>query len=161
MFENKIRTGQYAPDFCLHNQNDEKICLNDFKGKWIILYFYPRDNTPGCSIEAIEFTNLNEYFKKENAIVIGISKDTIESHLKFTEKKGLKIILLADTELAVHKLYGVWQLKKFMGKESMGTIRTTFLIDSDRKIAYVWNKVKVKNHAQIVLDKFIDIKNKS
>lgn len=158
MAENIILTGQNAPAFCLHNQYDEELCLKDFKEKWVILYFYPKDNTSGCTIEARDFTKLKTDFENENAVVIGISKDSILSHQKFYQKQNLDIILLADTELAVHKLYDVWKLKKFMGKEFMGTIRTTYLINPDGKVEYIWNKVKTKDHAQIVFEKLIEIK---
>lgn len=147
-----IKEGQKAPDFTLADTNEDSVKLSDMKGKWIVLYFYPKDNTPGCTIEAMEFSSLKKDFEKLNAIVLGVSKDSCASHQKFTEKKNLTINLLSDENLRIQKLYGVWKLKKFMGREFMGTIRTTFLIDPAGNIKKVWNNVKAKGHAQAVLE---------
>lgn len=150
---NSLLQGQQAPLFCLQDQNNKEICLKDLRGKWIVLYFYPRDNTVGCTKEAQDFSFLKTEFEEEGAIIMGISKDSIASHQKFIEKKELGIKLLSDTEIIVHNMYNVWRLKKFMGKESMGTVRTTFLIDPKGIIVNIWDNVKTKDHAQIVLDK--------
>lgn len=147
-----LQPGTKAPDFCLPDQNSKDICLKDFTGKWIVLYFYPRDNTPGCKQEAVDFSSLKDAFEKNNAVIFGVSKDSISSHQKFIEKAALTITLLSDPELEVLKLFDVWQLKKFMGKESMGTVRTTFLIRPDGILEKIWNNVRVKGHAEAVLE---------
>ncbi|MDV0446791.1 Peroxiredoxin Bcp [Methanosarcinaceae archaeon Ag5] len=147
-----LKAGDSAPAVCLLNQESQKTCLKDFLGKWIVFYFYPKDNTGGCTKEAIAFSELKDQFEKEGAIIIGVSKDSVASHQKFTEKRELKIMLLSDEELVANKAFDVWQLKKFMGKENMGTVRTTFLIDPDGNISKIWNNVKVDGHADAVLD---------
>jgi len=144
--------GDKAPDFCLKDQDDEEICLKDFKGKNVILYFYPKDNTPGCSLEAMTFTRFKDEFEKHNTTIIGVSKDSCESHRKFIKNKNLNITLISDSDTKIQKKYGVWRLKKFMGKEFMGTVRSTFLIDSEGKIRKMWDKVKVKGHVEEVLE---------
>ena len=123
------------------------------KIQYINIASYPRDNTAGCTKEAQDFSFLKTEFEEEGAIIMGISKDSITSHQKFIEKKELGITLLSDTEIIVHNMYNVWRLKKFMGKESMGTVRTTFLIDPKGIIVNIWDNVKTKDHAQIILDK--------
>ena len=140
--------GDKAPDFCLKDQDEEEICLKDFKGKNVILYFYPKDNTPGCSLEAMTFTRFKDEFEKHNTTIIGVSKDSCESHRKFIKNKNLNITLISDSDTKIQKKYGVWRLKKFMGKEFMGTVRSTFLIDSEGKIRKMWDKVKVKGHVE-------------
>ncbi len=145
-----IQEGNNAPDVKLFSQ-DKEVSLSDFKGKWVVLYFYPKDNTPGCTIEAIDFSSLKKDFEKFNAVVLGVSPDSVESHCKFIEKKELTIDLLSDSEKEVAKAYGVWDKKKFMGKEYMGIIRSTFLI-KDGKIIKAWSPVKVKGHAEAVLE---------
>jgi len=155
-----IEVGSKAPDFCLPNQDSEEICLRDFAGSWVILYFYPKDNTPGCTTEALDFTALKGEFEKEGATILGVSPDSPKKHCNFIAKKDLTITLLSDEEKEVAKLYGVWQLKKLYGREYMGIVRSTFLIDPDSKIAYKWEKVKVKNHAQEVLEKLKELKEK-
>ncbi len=147
-----LQIGDKAPDFCLPDQNSEKVCLKDFKGKNVVLYFYPRDNTAGCKQEAVDFTSLKNEFEKNGAVILGVSKDSVASHQKFIEKADLTITLLADPELKVIQAFDVWQLKKFMGKENMGTVRTTFLIDSGGNIIQIWNNVRVKGHAEAVLE---------
>ena len=158
MSGNSLSEGQKAPLFCLPDQNGKEKCLEDLKGKWVILYFYPRDNTAGCTKEAQDFTSLRDAFETEGAVILGVSRDSIASHQKFIEKKELGITLLSDKEISVHKLYDVWRLKKFMGRESMGTVRTTFLIDPEGSIVNIWNNVKTKDHAQAVLDKLRSMK---
>ncbi len=148
----KLNEGDIAPDFCLKNQDEENICLRDFKAKKIVLYFYPKDNTPGCSMEAMAFTKYKEEFEKYNTTIIGVSKDSCDSHKKFIENKNLNITLISDIDKDIQKKYGVWRLKKFMGREFMGTVRSTFLIDEDGKIRKIWDKVKVKGHVEEVLE---------
>ncbi len=145
-------------DFCLPDENGKKICLKDFEGKWIILYFYPRDSTSGCTKEAIDFSEHIDDFKKMNAVVIGISPDSQQSHKKFIEKYNLKIILLSDEEHKVLQKYGVWQLKKMYGREYYGVVRSTFLINPDGKIVHEWRKVKVKGHVEEVLQKLKEVR---
>jgi len=148
----KLKIDDIAPDFCLKNQDEEKICLKDFKGKNVILYFYPKDNTPGCSLEAMTFTKYKKEFEKNNTTIIGVSKDSCESHRKFIKNKNLNITLISDEDKDIQEKYGVWRLKKFMGREFIGTVRSTFLIDSKGKIRRIWDKVKVKGHVEEVLD---------
>ena len=130
--------------FTMQSVQGKTISLADFKGKNVILYFYPKDNTPGCSLEAMMFTKYKPEFEKENTTIIGVSKDSCESHQKFIENKNLNLTLLSDPEKDVQKLYGVWRMKRFMGKEFLGTVRTTFLIDEKGIIRKIWDKVKVK-----------------
>ena len=145
-----LQIGDKAPDFCLPNQDEIEICLRDFKGKWVVLYFYPKDNTPGCTTEALDFTQNIEEFEKLNAVVVGISPDSPKKHKNFIEKKNLKVILLSDENKEVLKLYDVWKLKKMYGKEYMGVVRSTYLIDPDGIIKQIWTNVKVKGHVQKV-----------
>ena len=142
-----------APQFCLPDENGDEICLKDFRGKWIVLYFYPKDNTTGCTKEAKDFSQYIEEFEKLNAVVIGISPDSIESHKKFKEKHGLKVILLSDESKETLQKYGVWRLKKMYGRRYYGVVRSTFLIDPDGNIVYEWRRVKVKGHVEDVLEK--------
>jgi len=153
-----LQIGDRAPDFCLPNQDSEEVCLRDLQGSWVVLYFYPKDNTPGCTTEALDFTALKSEFEKEGATILGVSPDSIKKHQNFITKKELGITLLSDEDKEVLKKYGVWQLKKNFGKEYMGVVRSTFLIDPDGKIAYIWPKVKVKGHAQEVLEKLKELK---
>ena len=125
----RLKEGDIAPDFCMPDQNEKQICLKDYKGKNIVLYFYPKDNTPSCSLEAMMFTKFKPEFEKYKTTILGVSKDSCDSHRKFIEKKNLNLTLISDTDKEIQKKYGVWRLKKFMGKEFVGTIRSTFLID--------------------------------
>jgi peroxiredoxin Q/BCP len=144
--------GQVAPDFTLPSTEDRDISLADFKGKQsVVLYFYPRDDTPGCTAEACSFRDLRALFNEHGAEILGVSADTLKSHKKFRDKFQLTFPLLADTDHAVAEQYGVWQLKKFMGREHMGIVRTTFVIDPTGKIKAVFPKVKVEGHADAVL----------
>ena len=145
-----LKLGDTAPNFCLIDKDHKKVCLEDFRGKFVILYFYPKDNTPGCTTEAIGFTSILPDFQKLDAVVIGVSPDSPESHAKFAEKKNLKVILLSDEDKKVLKQYGAWGKNKFRGKEYIGVIRSTYLIDSEGKIAHIWHKVSVKGHAEDV-----------
>ncbi len=139
-----LEIGNKAADFCAPNQDDVEICSRDLAGKWIVLYFYPKDLTPGCTTQACDFTEALPQFEDLDAVILGVSPDDSEKHRKFIEKKDLEITLLADTEKKICEDYGVWQLKKFMGKEYMGVVRTTYIIDPDGKIAAVWPKVNVR-----------------
>lgn len=159
MAEQVIATGKKAPAFTLLKQDNTKVSLKDFQDGWVVFYFYPRDLTPGCTTEAIDFSGLKSEFEAEGATILGVSPDTTEKHCKFIDKKNLSIDLLADEDHAIIEKYGAWQLKNFMGRKYMGVVRTTWLIDPDGKIAEVWSPVKVKNHAQIVLDKLKELKS--
>ena len=145
-----LAIGDNAVEFCLPNQDEEEVCLRDIKGSWIVLYFYPKDNTPGCTTEACSFTEAMPEFTDMGAMILGVSPDSPKKHRSFIEKKDLKITLIADEEKELAQGMGVWQLKKFMGREYMGIVRSTFIIDPDGKIAAVWNKVRVKGHVDAV-----------
>jgi len=147
----KLKAGDTAPAFCLKDSAEKKVCLKDFKGKWVILYFYPKDNTPGCTIEAKDFSKELADFEKLGCEVLGISADSCESHRKFISNHGLKLTLLSDESKEMLKAYGVWQKKNMMGKEYMGIARTTMLVGPDGKIAAVWEKVAVVGHVTDVL----------
>jgi peroxiredoxin Q/BCP len=146
----ELKVGDKAPNFCLPDKDNKEVCLKDFKDKYIIVYFYPADNTPACTTEAIGFTGILSEFQKLDAKVIGVSPDSPESHAKFIEKKNLKVTLLSDESKEILKKYGAWGLKKFRGKTYMGVIRSTFLISPDSKIAHIWPKVSVKGHPEEV-----------
>lgn len=149
----KLNLGDKAPVFSLPNALGKSSSLKDYLGKWVVIYFYPRDDTPGCTIEALDFSKLSKDFSKNNAVVIGISKDSCSSHQKFIDKHKLSVELLSDDGHRVQELFGVWGKKKFMGREFMGTIRSTFLINPRGRIAFLWNNVKAALHAQAVLEK--------
>lgn len=161
-----LEAGKKAPAFSLQNQDGEKVSLKDYLGKWIVLYFYPRDNTPGCTNEACDFTESKKIYEKEDAVILGVSKDSIESHQKFITKHKLGITLLSDPDVSIHKKYGAWGLKKLYGKESEGVIRSTFIIDPKGKIAESWGSVKVRvkrksgevKHVNTVLEKLLELK---
>ncbi|MBI4978977.1 MAG: thioredoxin-dependent thiol peroxidase [Spirochaetes bacterium] len=146
-----VTIGKKAPVFSLPDQNGEKVSLGSFTGKWLVLYFYPKDSTPGCTIEAVSFTKSLGDLTKRNAAVAGISADSCESHAKFAEKSKLGITLLSDEKKSVIKKYGVWQEKNNYGKKYMGIVRTTFLINPAGTVVKVWEKVKVDGHAEDVL----------
>jgi peroxiredoxin Q/BCP len=152
-----IKVGQKAPDFCLPNQDNEEICLRDFQGSWIVLYFYPKDNTPGCTAEAVDFSSNLEEFNKLGATVIGVSPDSVKKHQNFIKNKSLKIMLLSDTEKEVCSLFGVWRLKKNFGREYMGVVRSTFLINPDGVVAHKWENVRVKGHIEAVLKRLKEL----
>ena len=147
-----IKENTKAPDFTLPSTNGENQKLKDLLGKYVVIYFYPKDDTPGCTIETNDFNKLLPKFKKLNCEIFGISKDTIKSHDKFREKFKIKFDLLSDEKIKVLKKYKVWGKKKFMGREFMGIIRSTILIDKKGKIIKVWDNVKVKDHAKEVLE---------
>lgn len=142
---------QQAPNFTLLNEKEEPVQLSDYKGKKVILYFYPKDMTPGCTTEACDFRDHHESFKDLNAVILGVSGDDANKHTKFIEKYGLPFSLLADVDHEVCEKYKVWVLKKMYGREYMGIERSTFLINEEGKIISVWRKVKVKNHIEEVL----------
>ena len=140
-----------APDFTLSDKDGKQVSLSDFLGKKVILYFYPKDNTPGCTRQACAFAGAYEEFRQKNIEVIGISKDSVASHVKFAEKYNLPFILLSDPELQAIRAYGVWQEKKLYGKVSMGVVRTTFIIDEEGKIEKIMPKVKPDTNAAEIL----------
>lgn len=146
-----LEVGQVAPNFSLKASNGEEVSLSHYKGKNIVLYFYPKDMTPGCTTQACDFRDKHEQFGDVNAVIIGISPDPIERHHKFIEKHGLPFVLLADEENEAANLYGVWKLKKNFGKEYMGIERSTFIIDTEGKLVKEWRKVKVKGHVEEAL----------
>lgn len=143
-------TGQVAPDIALPASGGQTIQLSDYRGKNIVLYFYPKDMTPGCTTEACDFRDRHEDFSKLNTVILGVSPDPISKHEKFIEKHGLPFILLSDEEQELAKAFDVWKLKKNFGKEYMGIERSTFIIDSEGKIVKEWRKVKVKEHTNEV-----------
>lgn len=145
-----LTPGTPAPDFCLPDAQGRERCLHEFRGKWVVLYFYPRDNTSGCTLEAKGFSEEIDAFGDLDAEIIGVSKDSPKSHAKFIEQHGLKVLLLADPDHVVLEAYHVWQLKKLYGKESYGTVRSTYLVDPDGIIRQVWPKVTVKGHVEEV-----------
>ena len=146
-----------ASNFILPSTNKKKFSLSNALGKYVVLYFYPKDDTPGCTIETNDFNKLFSKFKKLDCEIYGISKDSIKSHDKFREKYKIKFELLSDENIKVLKKYKVWGKKKFMGREYLGVIRSTFLIDKKGNILKVWNNVKVKDHAKEVLKTLQDI----
>jgi thioredoxin-dependent peroxiredoxin len=150
--------GKKAVSFCLLDANGNSICLDSFKGTWVVLYFYPRDNTPGCTIEAMQFNAALEKFADLGAQVIGVSADFPESHQKFAEKHNLTILLLSDTEHKVLKAYDSWKPKTIFGKEFLGTQRDTFLIDPMGTLVAVWRKVSPKGHAEEVKSTLLEKK---
>ena len=146
-----LKVGDKAPEFQLSDKSGHTVSLTDFLGKRVVLYFYPKDNTPGCTRQACAFSALYDGFKSKNVEVIGISRDSVSSHEKFAEKHGLNFILLSDPELVAIQAYGVWQEKKLYGKTSFGVVRTTFIIDEAGRIARVLPKVKPDTNAAEIL----------
>lgn len=147
-----LAIGEAAPDFELPASNGEKVKLSNFKGKNVVLYFYPKDMTPGRTTEACDFRDYHDEFSKLNAVILGISTDSLDKHKKFIEKYDLPFLLLADEDHQVCELYGVWKLKKNFGKEYMGIERSTFVIDQQGRLAKEWRKVKVKGHVEEALE---------
>ncbi|UCE95304.1 MAG: thioredoxin-dependent thiol peroxidase [Candidatus Bathyarchaeota archaeon] len=152
-----VNEGEEAPNFTLQADDGRKVSLKDYRGKKVVLYFYPKDGTPGCTREAIEFRDMAKEFEKEGVKIIGVSKDSVKSHQKFKQKHNLPFTLLSDPEGKALDLYGVWKKKSLYGRTFMGTERTTFLVDENGIVKRVYNKVKVKGHAQICL---LDLKGK-
>lgn len=146
-----VLLNKIAPRFNLLDKDKQMVDIDNFKGKWVVVYFYPKDNTQGCTMEAIDFTNSIKEFKKYNAVVIGISPDNPESHCRFYDTHNLAIVLLSDTEHKLADLYGVWKKKSMYGKSFMGIERSTFLIDPEGRVRALWRKVKVPGHVEDVL----------
>jgi len=147
-----IKEGQKAPDFTLTDDQGKEVSLSDLKGKTVVLYFYPKDMTPGCTQEACDFRDNWGAVKKKGAVVLGVSADPVKRHQAFKEKYELPFTLLSDESQKMLKSYGVWQKKKFMGREFMGIVRTTLIIDKAGKIKKIWSPVSVKNHVAEVLE---------
>jgi peroxiredoxin Q/BCP len=145
-----VSEGKSAPAFSLETHTGEKLSLKDLKGRPVVLYFYPKDDTPGCTVEACEFRDAFPRFKGTKAVILGISPDSVKSHQKFKTKFDLPFTLLADPEHAVAEKYGVWQKKSMYGRSYMGIARTTFVIDRDGKVAKIFERVKPKGHAEEV-----------
>jgi len=160
-----LAIGDKAPDFSLVNQDDEIVSLGDFVGEWLVLYFYPKDDTPGCTKEACDFTDEMDDFTALQSTVLGVSADSIQSHRKFIKKYEIGIHLLSDPDKTVHKAYGAWGLKKNYGKEYEGTIRSTFIISPEGEVAALWRNVRVRSkrksgevkHANLVREKLIEL----
>jgi thioredoxin-dependent peroxiredoxin len=146
-----VTVGQIAPNFWLPTDDEDSVTLTSLKGKTIILYFYPKDDTTGCTAQAISFSVLKSAFETANAVIVGVSKDKLASHKKFRQKYDLRIILGSDFERDTAQTYGVWVEKNLYGRKYMGIDRSTFIIDQHGVIAYVWRKVKVAGHAEEVL----------
>ncbi len=146
-----LQVGDQAPLFTLNDDNNQLVSLQDFRGRSVVIYFYPKDETPGCTREACDFRDSIEQFQKKNAVVLGISKDSVKSHQKFKNNHQLPFTLLADESTAVCKKYQVWMQKQMMGKKYMGIDRTTFVIDKNGIITHIWHGVKVEGHVADVL----------
>ena len=152
-----LETGAVAPGFCLPDQNGGEVCLESLRGSWVVLYFYPKDNTKGCTLEAIDFTINKERIEGLGATVLGVSPDSVESHQGFCDKHGLTITLLSDPGHGVLEAYGVWQLKRIFGREFNGVVRSTFLVDPEGRIAHAWKRVKVSDHVEAVIEKLAEL----
>jgi peroxiredoxin Q/BCP len=146
-----VAVGEEAPDFTLETDEGKQVSLKDYRGKFVVLYFYPKDGTPGCTTEALEFRDVEDQFAKEGAVILGISKDSVTSHRKFKEKHQLPFTLLSDPESKVLNEYGVWREKVLYGRKFMGTERTTFLIDDKGIIRKIYTKAKPEGHAKTCL----------
>lgn len=146
-----VSEGDQAPEFTLQADDGREISLSDYRGRKVVLYFYPKDETPGCTREAIEFRDIAKDFEEEDAVIFGVSKDSVQSHQKFKRKHELPFILLSDPEGKALDLYGVWKKKSLYGRTFMGTERTTFLIDEKGIVKKVYRKVKVKGHGRVCL----------
>ncbi|WP_424767099.1 thioredoxin-dependent thiol peroxidase [Paenibacillus sp. sgz302251] len=144
--------GKIVPDFVLPASNGESVALSDYRGRNVVLYFYPKDMTTACIQQSCDLRDANQEMQQHNTVILGINADSIKSHQRFIEKKELPFLLLTDEDHKVCEKYGVWQLKKLYGKEYMGIVRSTFLIDAAGRLVYEWRKVKVKNHAEQVLE---------
>jgi peroxiredoxin Q/BCP len=151
-----VNEGEEAPNFTLETDDGREVSLNDYRGKSLVLYFYPKDGTPGCTREAIEFRDIVDEFEKEDAVILGVSKDSIKSHQRFKQKHNLPFTLLSDPEGKVLELYGVWKEKSMYGRTFMGVERTTFLINERGDVKKIYRKVKVDGHAQACL---LDLKS--
>jgi len=154
-----LKVGENAPKVCLQNHDGKEVCMEDYKGKWVVLYFYPKDNTSGCTLEAIDFTGAIQDFNKLDTKIIGVSPDSPKSHQSFISKHDLGITLLSDPEHKTLEKFGAWGKKKMYGREFYGVVRSTYLINPDGKVEYVWPKVKVKGHVEDVKNKVKELKN--
>ncbi|MDH5676350.1 MAG: thioredoxin-dependent thiol peroxidase [Myxococcales bacterium] len=152
-----IEEGKRAPAFTLESDSGDKVSLSKLKGKNVVVYFYPRDNTPGCTVEAQDFNKALKKLEKLDAVVLGISKDSIASHCKFRDKYGLKFPLLSDPDGGVLEKYGAWGEKKLYGKTSMGIIRSTVIVGADGKVKKIFPKVRVKGHVDAVLEALAEL----
>lgn len=153
----ELQIGDKAPNFSLPNQDNAEISLQDFRGSWVVLYFYPKDKTPGCTQEACDFRDNLANLSGLNAVVLGVSPDSVKTHQSFIDKESLNFTLLSDTDKKSLKAYGAWGLKKLYGKEYEGVIRSTFLIDPQGKIAFLWKNVKVKGHIDAIKEKLQEL----
>jgi peroxiredoxin Q/BCP len=153
-----VKVGGKAPAFTLPNENGSPVSLADFAGSWVVLYFYPKDDTPGCTTEACEFTDGIKAFEKLDAVVLGCSADTPESHRRFIAKHGLEVTLLSDANRSVMKTYGAWGEKTMYGRTTTGVIRSTVLIGPDGTVAYHWPNVKAAGHAEKVREKLAELR---
>jgi len=149
----KLEIGQLAPDFTLQADSGSMVTLSALRGKKVVLYFYPKDDTPGCTQEACDFRDNLDVYNKDNAVILGVSRDSIESHIRFRQKYSIPFPLLSDEIGRVCEAYGVWQSKTMMGKKYMGIVRSTFLIDEAGVIRQIWTQVKVDGHIKDVLSK--------
>ncbi|MGM8216287.1 thioredoxin-dependent thiol peroxidase [Bacillaceae bacterium W0354] len=147
-----VEVGKQAPNFTLPASSGEEVSLSDFKGKNVVLYFYPKDMTPGCTTQACDFRDKHESFKEQNTVILGVSPDPLKSHEKFINKHDLPFLLLADENHEVAELYDVWKLKKNFGKEYYGIERSTFIINADGQLVKEWRKVRVKEHVEEALN---------
>lgn len=159
MAEDTVKIGMKASDFSLQDQDQKRHSLKDYVGRWMVLYFYPKDSTSGCTLEALDFTKAQDGFLKLNAVILGVSPDSIESHCHFIDKENLKITLLSDPEKGTLKDYGVWQKKLSDGKEYWGVVRSTFLIDPEGKIAWIWKDVNVNGHIEEVKNRLEELQS--
>jgi len=148
-----VEIGSKAPQFCLPNQDEVEVCLRDFAGKWVVLYFYPKDNTPGCTTQACDFTATKSDFEKLDTIILGCSPDSAKKHQNFIQKHNLNITLLSDESKEILKAYGAWGVKKRFGKEAEGVIRSTIIIDPDGNVVEIYRDVKVNGHSLEVIEK--------
>jgi thioredoxin-dependent peroxiredoxin len=153
-----LAAGEKAPGFALMDQDDSEVTLESLKGNWVVLYFYPRDNTPGCTTQACDFTARRSEFEGLDAVVVGVSPDSTKSHRGFVEKQSLNLVLLSDPEHEALEAYSAWKLKKNYGREYMGVQRSTLLIDPEGKIAHAWPNVRAKGHAEAVGKKLVELK---
>lgn len=153
-----VKVGTKAAQFSLANQDGKKVAIKDLAGQWVVLYFYPKDDTPGCTKEACEFSSQLDDFEKLEAKVLGVSADSVDRHQKFAKKYGLKVELLSDPEHKVLLKYGAWGEKSMYGKKSEGIIRSTVLVDPEGRIAYHWPKVKAEGHAEEVRKKLAELR---
>ena len=156
-----LEIGQPFPAFALKDQNDKSHSLADYAGHWLVIYFYPKDNSGTCTIEALDFTSMAAKFKVRKAVVIGVSPDSVKSHSAFIAKKNLKLVLLSDPDHALLEAAGVWQSKMLYGRQYMGVVRTTAVVDPEGMVREHWVKVKVPGHVQDVLERLIELQKMS